>query len=69
MLPLTDVRVLDLTNEAGFATLELADYGADVIKVEKPGPGDRIRTFPPLEQGVSLSRPTWTGARRASPWT
>lgn len=54
MLPLTDVRVLDLTTEAGFATLELADYGAEVIKVEKPGPGDRIRTFPPLEQGVSL---------------
>ncbi|CAF3406248.1 unnamed protein product [Rotaria socialis] len=48
-LPLQGVKVLDLTRVlAGpFGSMILADYGADVIKVEKPGQGDDTRTWGP----------------------
>ena len=43
--PLRGVHVLDLTRFApgAFCTLLLADLGADVVKVEAPGPGDGLR--------------------------
>ncbi len=55
--PLAGVRVLDLSTViAGpWAATLLADYGAEVLKVELPGRGDAMRDLPPHKDG----RPLW----------
>jgi crotonobetainyl-CoA:carnitine CoA-transferase CaiB-like acyl-CoA transferase len=49
-LPLHGVRVLDLSRllPGPYATLVLADLGADVVKVEDPSGGDYLRWMPPM---------------------
>jgi formyl-CoA transferase len=53
--PLAGVRVLDLSRmiAGGVAGMLLADFGADVIKVEQPGTGD------PLRQWTTDGRAFW----------
>jgi crotonobetainyl-CoA:carnitine CoA-transferase CaiB-like acyl-CoA transferase len=48
--PLEGLKILDLTRllPGGYATLLMADLGADVVKVEQPGKGDYIRWTPPM---------------------
>ena len=55
--PLAGVRVLDIATflAAPFAGTVLADFGAEVIKVEQPKVGDPLRRFgTPTEAGDSL---------------
>ncbi len=48
--PLAGLRILDLTRllPGPYATLVLADLGADVVKVEEPEGGDYCRALPPF---------------------
>jgi crotonobetainyl-CoA:carnitine CoA-transferase CaiB-like acyl-CoA transferase len=55
---LDGMRVIDVTTGpvGGMATMVLADFGADVVKVEAPG-GDRFRSLP--------DRPLWLRGKRS----
>ncbi len=55
MLPLDDVTVVSLEQavSAPFATRQLADLGARVIKVERPGDGDFARHYDETVNGMS----------------
>ena len=52
-VPLEGIRVLDLSRlvSGNMVTHVLADYGADVVKIEKPGSGDDLRNW--TTDGVS----------------
>jgi crotonobetainyl-CoA:carnitine CoA-transferase CaiB-like acyl-CoA transferase len=56
-LPLEGMRVLDLSRllPGGFCSLLLADFGAEVLKVEDTGMGDYIRWSPPYIDGAEDS--------------
>ena len=53
---LEGLRILDFSHvyQGPVGTQLLADYGADVIKVERPDGGDWSRMWGPFVQGVSL---------------
>lgn len=53
---LDGVKVLDISNflAAPMCSMFLADHGADVLKVERPGAGDEIRRWGESRDGVGL---------------
>uniref|UniRef100_UPI00286C3898 CaiB/BaiF CoA transferase family protein n=1 Tax=Methylibium sp. TaxID=2067992 RepID=UPI00286C3898 len=54
---LDGLKVLDLTRllPGAFCSQMLADYGADVLKIEQPGTGDYNRQFAPIAKKESGS--------------
>ena len=55
-MPLEGVKVIDIASflAAPLCGMHLADFGADVIKVERPGSGDEIRYWGESKNGVGL---------------
>lgn len=55
--PLSHLKILDFTTllPGPYATMLLADMGADVLRVEAPGRMDLTRVMPPHDQGVSTA--------------
>jgi len=64
-LPLSGIRVIDFTQVmmGPVATQMLADYGADVIKIERPGTGDLSRTSSPIDP-ARLTGPVYCSLNR-----
>ena len=54
--PLVGLKVLDLSTivAGGTASSLLADFGAEVVKIERPGSGDPLRNWGPFVNDVSL---------------
>ncbi len=54
--PLSGLKIIDAGNmvAAPFATVLLADLGADVIKIEHPQHGDGQRKLEPIKEGIPL---------------
>lgn len=53
--PLDGIRVLDFSHilSAPYGTMLVADLGAEVVRVERPGGGDALRKSPPHQEGES----------------
>ncbi|WP_164219592.1 CoA transferase [Virgibacillus sp. YIM 98842] len=61
--PLTGIKIIDTSTmiAAPFGATLLADFGAEVIKVELPNKGDTLRTVGPWKNGEALR---WPGLAR-----
>ncbi len=57
MQPLNGLTVLDFSTllPGPMASLILAEAGAEVIKIERPGTGDEMRAYPPFLDGESIN--------------
>jgi len=55
MKALEGIKIIDLTQaySGPFCTMHLADHGAEVIKIERPGIGDQSRTWGPIKNNYS----------------
>lgn len=68
-LALEGIRVVDFTHfiAGPFATMILADMGAEVIKIESPGNGDDFRQYPPFDKALGLAAPfVWSNRNKRS---
>lgn len=67
LLPLSGVKVLDLSTllPGPLATLMLADAGADVVKLERPGRGDEMRSYEPKFGEASANYAVLNRGKRA----
>ena len=61
------LKVVDLSNHLSgpYCAMLLADHGADVIKVERPGSGDDARKMPPFIGGESAPFMIWNRNKRS----
>lgn len=66
--PLKHIRVVDLSRlvAGNMVSHMLADFGADVIKVEKPGKGDDLRNW--SEEGVGIFWKVYSRNKRSVCW-
>jgi crotonobetainyl-CoA:carnitine CoA-transferase CaiB-like acyl-CoA transferase len=67
--PLDGIRVVDFSHfiAGPFATMILADMGAEVIKVEAPGGGDDLRRYPPVHPELDQGAPfAWSNRNKKS---
>jgi len=66
---LEGIRVVDFSHfiAGPFATMILADMGAEVIKIEAPGRGDDLRRYPPVHPELEHGAPfVWTNRNKQS---
>jgi crotonobetainyl-CoA:carnitine CoA-transferase CaiB-like acyl-CoA transferase len=64
---LAGLKVLDLTGHLSgpYCAMMLADHGADVLKIERPGSGDDARRMPPFVEGESAPFMIWNRNKRS----
>lgn len=64
--PLDGLRVIDCSGmiSGGFATMQLADFGADVVMIEHPEQTDPLREWPPFDDEVEDISLWWKSVGR-----
>jgi crotonobetainyl-CoA:carnitine CoA-transferase CaiB-like acyl-CoA transferase len=69
-LALDGIRILSLEHVLAvpYGTMVLADLGAEVIKVERPGTGDDSRQYGPFLNGERVILLVLTGIKKVLPW-
>ena len=64
---LSHLKVVDITTHLSgpYCAMLLADQGAEVIKIERPGSGDVLRETPPFIEGESAPFMLWNRNKRS----